>query len=143
MKNLKPLLLIMAICEVIAGGWLCMFAATAIFEIFGANNSKTLYWLVMPIGALGLLLLLSGALTLRKKIIAATMFLGLAFAVSLIRWIANIRYVFPFGEATTFVSKPAPLTMAIWREQQFAFAMIIFVVLVLTIGFVKEYRATK
>lgn len=120
-----------------------MFAAKAVFEISSANSSSTLLWLVMPIGALGLLLLLSGALTLRKKIIAAAVFLALAFAGSLIRWIANIRHVFPFGEDTMFVSKPAPLAMAIWREQQFAFAVIILVVLVVTIGFIKEYRTTK
>jgi hypothetical protein len=120
-----------AIAEVSLGLWLTLFAGFAIARITYFANSSTLYWLVVPMVVFGILMLFSGYFTFRRKFIHSIVFLGILNLLCLIRWIANIRYVFPFGTASP--SEGASVTMQMWQTQQFLLAFLALFFLMVTV----------
>jgi hypothetical protein len=103
------------------GAWLLLSVAQSLI----ASAGQALPWFFFGIGAFGVLLTIAGIYIFKKRWLLVLWPLTAALIFSLVRWVANWTYVFPFA-SSEITSKPQPtLLLEVWQSQQFLLSLVI------------------
>ena len=112
-----------------------VFFGFAIFAVASTQENQPLPWFAWSIGGFGALLLLSAISLFFEKKKCTLLLLSASTLFAFLRWVLNIKYVFPFGEIGKTGKVQPSAMIEIWQSQHFA----IFLILALSLIFLLFY----
>lgn len=80
----------------------------------------------------GVLLAASGVCIVGKRPKLALIPLTAALVLSLVRWVANLPYVFPFASSDVMAKQQPSVVIQIWQSQQFSLMLFVSIMWLVT-----------
>lgn len=84
-------------------------------------------WFIAGIAVFGGLLAASGVSIVSQRLKLASILLTAAFVFSLVRWVANLPYVFPFASGDVLAKQQPSVVIQMWQSQQFSLMVFVFI----------------